>query len=94
MDYFGDLIYVIDMLLYKSRLMFMENGFWVKNKRRLTRKYVTEGKNKCTVDTGQKFKNSRPKAYFFKAYEKVRNPKVWSFLRAPEDFEGLRSQKN
>ena len=49
MDYFGDLIYVIDMLLYKSRLMFMENGFWVKNKRRLTRKYVTEGKNKCTA---------------------------------------------
>ena len=58
MDYFGDLIYVIDMLLYKSRLMFMENGFWVKNKRRLTRKYVTEGKNKCTawwVETVQDF---------------------------------------
>ena len=43
-DYIGDLIYVIDMLCYKSRLMFMENGFWVKNKRRLSRKYVTEGK--------------------------------------------------
>jgi hypothetical protein len=33
-------------------------------------------------------------AYFFKAYTKVKNPKVGSFLRAPEDFEGLGSQKN
>ena len=31
--------------------------------------------------------------YFFKAYLKVKNPKVGSFLRAPEDLEGLRSQK-
>ena len=46
------------------------------------------------VDTGQKFKNGRPKAYFFKAYSKVKNPKVGSFLKAPEDFEGLGSQKN
>ena len=30
---------------------------------------------------------------FFKAYSKVKNPKVGSFLRAPEDLEG-RSQKN
>ena len=29
-----------------------------------------------------------------KAYSKVKNPKVESFLRAPEDFEGPRSQKN
>ena len=35
-----------------------------------------------------------PKAYFFKAHSKVKNPKVESFLRAPEDFKGLRSQKN
>ena len=27
-------------------------------------------------------------------YAKVKNPKFWSFLRAPEDFEGLKSQKN
>ena len=47
-----------------------------------------------TVDTGQKFKNGCPKAYFFKAYTKVKNPKVGSFLRAPEDFEGLGSLKN
>ena len=42
-DYTGDLIYLIDMFVYKRRLMFMENGFWVKNKRRLTRQYVREG---------------------------------------------------
>ena len=41
------------------------------------------------IDTGQKFKNGCPKAY-----TKVKNPKVGSFLRAPEDFEGLGSQKN
>ena len=46
------------------------------------------------IDTGQNFKNSCPKAYFFKAYTKVKNPKVGSFLRAPEDFEGIGSQKN
>ena len=46
-----------------------------------------------TLDTGQKFQNGCPKAYFFKAYLKVKNPKVGSFLRAPEDFEGLRSRK-
>ena len=48
----------------------------------------------CWLDTGQKFKNGCPKAYFFKAYTKVKNPKVGSFLRAPEDFEGLGSLKN
>jgi len=31
------------MFVYKRRLMFMENGFWVKNKWRLTRQYVKEG---------------------------------------------------
>ena len=34
---------------------------------------------------------SRPS--LLKAYPKVKNPKVGSFLRAPEDFEGLRSRK-
>ena len=46
-----------------------------------------------TVDTGQYFKKGRPKVLFFQAYSKVKNPKVGSFLRAPEDFEGLRSRK-
>jgi hypothetical protein len=31
---------------------------------------------------------------FFNAYSKIKNPKVGSFLRAPEDLEGLRIQKN
>ena len=47
----------------------------------------------ASLDTGQKFQNGHPKTYFFKAYTKVKNPKVGSFLRAPEDFEGLRSKK-
>ena len=41
------------------------------------------------LDTGQKILNGCPKAYFFKAYTKVKNPKVGSFLRAPEDLEGV-----
>ena len=45
------------------------------------------------LDTGQYFKKDRPKAQYFKAYSKVKNPKVWPFLWAPEDLEGLRSQK-
>ena len=28
-----------------------------------------------------------------KAYSKVKNPKAGTFFRAPEDLEGLRSQK-
>ena len=42
-DYIGDSIFLLDMFVYKRRLMFMENGFWVKNKWRLTRQYVKEG---------------------------------------------------
>ena len=30
----------------------------------------------------------------FNAYSRVKNPKVGSFFRAPEDLEDLRSQKN
>jgi hypothetical protein len=29
----------------------------------------------------------------FNAYSKIKNPKFGSFLKAPEDLEGLRSQK-
>ena len=42
-DYIGDFIYLIDMCAYKHSLMYMENGFWVKDKKRLTRQYVREG---------------------------------------------------
>ena len=38
----------------------------------------------CLIDTVKKILNGRPKAYFFKAYSKVKNLKVGSF----------RSQKN
>ena len=47
-----------------------------------------------SLDTGQYFQKGWSKAYFFNAYWKVKNPKDGSFLRAPEDLEGLRSQKN
>ena len=43
LDYIGDSIFLLDMFVFKRRLMFMENGFWVKNKWRLTRQYVKEG---------------------------------------------------
>ena len=41
-----------------------------------------------------KFLKRSPQSLLFKAYSKVKNPKVGSFLRDLEDFEGLRSQKN
>ena len=41
-----------------------------------------------TVDTGQYFKKGSSKAWFLKAYSKFQNPKVGTFLRAPEDFRG------
>ena len=31
-DYLGDLIYLSDILFYKKRVLFMENGFWVKDR--------------------------------------------------------------
>ena len=42
-DYCGDLVYLLDMLVYKHRLLYMENGFWVKDRRRLTIHYVRKG---------------------------------------------------
>ena len=41
--------------------------------------------SRSSLDTGQYFKKGRPK---------VKNLKFGSFLRAPEDLEGLSSQKN
>ena len=46
------------------------------------------------LDTGQNFKNDCPKAQFFKAYLKVKNPKLERFWPQIEVFEGLRSSKN
>ena len=42
-DYLGDAIYLLDLLFYKHRVLYMENGFWVKDKRRLTQHYIKEG---------------------------------------------------
>ena len=42
-DYMGDVIYLLDVAVYKHRLLYMENGFWVKDKRRLTRHYIRDG---------------------------------------------------
>ena len=47
----------------------------------------------CTLDTGKYFQKGSFKAWFFNAYSKIKNPKVGSFLRDPEDLEDLRSQK-
>ena len=43
LDYLGDLIYLLDVMVYKHRLLYMENGFWVKDKRQLTKHYIKEG---------------------------------------------------
>ena len=48
------------------------------------KEFCNRGRGVATLGTGQKFKNGRPKAYFFMAYLKVKNPKVGSFLRASE----------
>lgn len=42
-DYLGDLVLLLDVAVYKRRLLFMENGFWVKDQSRLTRHYIKEG---------------------------------------------------
>lgn len=42
-DYFGDLLYLLDMVVYKNRLLFMENGFWVKDRRKIAVQYVKYG---------------------------------------------------
>ena len=33
LDYFSDLIYLLDLVVVKYRIMVMKNGFWVKDKR-------------------------------------------------------------
>ena len=45
------------------------------------------------LDTGHLFHISPAQGLVFKAYPKVKNQKAGYFLRAPEDFEGLRSRK-
>ena len=45
------------------------------------------------LDTGPYLKKVAPRPSFLDIIKKVKNPKVGSFLRAPEDLEGLRNQK-
>ncbi|XP_040575637.1 cyclic nucleotide-gated channel beta-3 [Lepeophtheirus salmonis] len=42
-DYLGDFIHFLDLVFYKRRVLYMENGFWVKNKKRITAHYVRKG---------------------------------------------------
>ena len=34
-DYLSDFVFLLDMLMIKYRIMFMKNGFWVKDHREL-----------------------------------------------------------
>ena len=43
LDYLGDFIYVVDVIYYKKRLLYMEDGFWIKERRKLIRHYVRDG---------------------------------------------------
>ena len=40
LDYFADLLYLLDIVVFKYRIMFMKNGFWVKDKRELGSKII------------------------------------------------------
>ena len=37
MDYLSDLIYLLDLVVVKYRIIVMKNGFWVKDKKELSR---------------------------------------------------------
>ena len=43
LDYLGDIIYLLDVAIYKKRVLFMENGFWVKDRSRLVKHYMKDG---------------------------------------------------
>ena len=40
LDYFADLLYLLDIVVFKYRIMFMKNGFWVKDKKELGSKII------------------------------------------------------
>ena len=42
-DYLCDTLYMVDIVVFKHRLIFMDSGFWVKDKQRLVRNYVERG---------------------------------------------------
>ena len=39
LDYFADLIFLLDLVVVKYRIMIMKDGFWVKDKKELSRSY-------------------------------------------------------
>ncbi|XP_037068489.1 cyclic nucleotide-gated cation channel beta-3-like [Pollicipes pollicipes] len=41
-DYMGDLFYLLDIILFKSRVMFVKNGFWVKNPAEIRQHYTSQ----------------------------------------------------
>ena len=38
----GDLLYLLDIILFKSRVMFVRNGFWVKNPPEIRQHYASQ----------------------------------------------------
>ena len=42
-DYAGDALHLLDVLVFKRRVAFIEDGFWVRDRARITRNYVSKG---------------------------------------------------
>ena len=42
-DVICDSIYLLDLMWYKHRLMFIENGFWVRDRAKITQNYIRRG---------------------------------------------------
>ena len=44
MDYFCDFIYILDILIFKSRTQFLKNGVWVTEKKEIQARYLKSRK--------------------------------------------------
>ena len=42
-DVVCDSVYLLDLMWYKHRLMFIENGFWVRDRAKITQHYIRRG---------------------------------------------------
>ena len=42
-DVVCDSVYLLDLMWYKHRLMFIENGFWVRDRAKITQNYIRRG---------------------------------------------------
>lgn len=51
-DYFGDFVYFLDIVLFKSRIMYLDNGFWISTPRLMRRFYMKTRKFKVQDLTG------------------------------------------